>query len=259
MWPRPAAQRGRRCRCRLHYRQCRQAICSAGCCPQRCGPLRPRMELFGFRRAEHVRRAAGVRGASAQGGEAGRRNGDDERVQRWLDNMRDPSLRAAFILGFCILFAFIGTFTYVNFLLVRQPFELGMMGLGFVYFVFLPSIVTTPLAGPVARKYGARLTGAAALIIGRTRPAAAVAANVCRPSCWPRAGQRRDILCASSRHRLCRPRGASRPRSGERHVSRELFLRRSHWQCGARADIRPARLDRMCRRHRAGTVSSASP
>jgi YNFM family putative membrane transporter len=82
----------------------------------------------------------------------------------WLDNVRDRSLRAAFILGFCILFAFIGTFTYVNFLLVRQPFELGMMGLGFVYFVFLPSVVTTPLAGPVARRFGARLTGAAALL-----------------------------------------------------------------------------------------------
>ena len=83
----------------------------------------------------------------------------------WLDNMRDPSLRAAFTLGFCILFAFIGTFTYVNFLLVRQPFELGMMSLGLVYFVFLPSMVTTPLAGPIARKYGARLTGAAAMIL----------------------------------------------------------------------------------------------
>jgi predicted MFS family arabinose efflux permease len=82
----------------------------------------------------------------------------------WLDNMRDCSLRAAFILGFCILFAFIGTFTYVNFLLVRQPFELDMMSLGFVYLVFLPSIVTTPLAGPVAGRLGARLTGASALI-----------------------------------------------------------------------------------------------
>jgi YNFM family putative membrane transporter len=83
----------------------------------------------------------------------------------WLANMRDPSLRAAFTLGFCILFAFIGTFTYVNFLLVRRPFELGMMSLGFVYFVFLPSIVTTPLAGPIARKCGARLTGTAAMIL----------------------------------------------------------------------------------------------
>jgi predicted MFS family arabinose efflux permease len=85
-------------------------------------------------------------------------------VNAWLDNMRDPSLRAAFVLGFCILFAFIGTFTYVNFLLVRQPFGLGMMSLGFVYFVFLPSILTTPLAGAVTRRLGAHPTGAAALI-----------------------------------------------------------------------------------------------
>jgi predicted MFS family arabinose efflux permease len=81
----------------------------------------------------------------------------------WRDNIGDRSLQAAFILGFCILFAFIGTFTYVNFLLVQQPFELGMMSLGLVYFVFLPSIVTTPLAGTVARSLGTRVTGAAAL------------------------------------------------------------------------------------------------
>ena len=32
-----------------------------------------------------------------------------------------PALRPAFAIGFCILFAFIGTFTYVNFVLVRAP------------------------------------------------------------------------------------------------------------------------------------------
>jgi MFS transporter, YNFM family, putative membrane transport protein len=36
----------------------------------------------------------------------------------WLANLRDPALRAAFAVGFCILFAFIGTFTYINFVLV---------------------------------------------------------------------------------------------------------------------------------------------
>jgi predicted MFS family arabinose efflux permease len=38
-------------------------------------------------------------------------------------HLRDPGLRAAFMCGFCILFAFIGTFTYVNFVLVRPPFR----------------------------------------------------------------------------------------------------------------------------------------
>ncbi|WP_025034784.1 MFS transporter [Bradyrhizobium sp. DOA9] len=75
-----------------------------------------------------------------------------------LAHWRNPQLRAAFGIGFCILFAFIGTFTYVNFVLVRPPLSLGMMDLGLVYFVFLPSIVTTLLAGRVAARLGTRPT-----------------------------------------------------------------------------------------------------
>ncbi|MDH2355457.1 MFS transporter [Bradyrhizobium sp. SSUT112] len=70
----------------------------------------------------------------------------------------NPRLRAAFGIGFCILFAFIGTFTFVNFVLVRPPLSLGMMDLGLVYFIFLPSVVTTLLAGRVASRFGARTT-----------------------------------------------------------------------------------------------------
>jgi predicted MFS family arabinose efflux permease len=73
-----------------------------------------------------------------------------------IEHWREPALRAAFGLGFCILFAFIGTFTYVNFVLVRAPLSLGMMGVGFVYFVFLPSIVTTLLAGRAVALLGMR-------------------------------------------------------------------------------------------------------
>ena len=101
----------------------------------------------------------------------------------WLANLRDPACRAAFAVGFCILFAFIGTFTYVNFVLVRQPFALGMMGLGFVYFVFLPSVVSTPIAGQVALRCGTRVTCAAAL----RSPRWGCRCCCCRPyrrSCW---------------------------------------------------------------------------
>jgi MFS transporter, YNFM family, putative membrane transport protein len=76
----------------------------------------------------------------------------------WLGHLANPALRAAFSIGFLILFAFIGTFTYVNFVLVRPPFAVGMMMLGVVYFVFLPSIVTTPLAGRVVARIGTRPT-----------------------------------------------------------------------------------------------------
>jgi predicted MFS family arabinose efflux permease len=81
----------------------------------------------------------------------------------WLAHLRNPSLAASFAIGFCILFAFIGTFTFVNFVLVREPLSLGRMALGFVYFVFLPSIFTTPLAGRSVARFGARATLVGAL------------------------------------------------------------------------------------------------
>ncbi len=79
-------------------------------------------------------------------------------LKSWLGHLANPALRAAFAIGFLILFAFIGTFTYVNFVLVRPPFGIGMMMLGAVYFVFLPSVITTPLAGRVAAWLGTRPT-----------------------------------------------------------------------------------------------------
>lgn len=76
----------------------------------------------------------------------------------WVTHLRNPQLKAAFAIGFCILFGFVGTFTYVNFVLAREPIALSAMSLGFVYLVFLPSMFTTPAAGRVALKYGARQT-----------------------------------------------------------------------------------------------------
>lgn len=67
-----------------------------------------------------------------------------------------PPLRRAFAIGFCILFAFIGTFTYVNFVLVSPPFGLAPMTLGLVYLVFAPSILITPLGGRLAERLGTR-------------------------------------------------------------------------------------------------------
>jgi YNFM family putative membrane transporter len=71
-------------------------------------------------------------------------------------HLANPALRTAFSIGFLILFAFIGIFTYVNFVLVGPRFAIAMMSLGLVYFVFAPSILTTPLAGRVVQSFGAR-------------------------------------------------------------------------------------------------------
>ena len=83
----------------------------------------------------------------------------------WIEHLKNPALRASFAIGFCILFAFIGTFTYVNFVLVEPPLGVGMMTLGLIYFVFLPSMLTTPLAGRAVKRFGTRPTFWASLLV----------------------------------------------------------------------------------------------
>jgi predicted MFS family arabinose efflux permease len=86
----------------------------------------------------------------------------------WASHLQNGQLLAAFGIGFCILFAFIGTFTYVNFVLTRPPLSLSPMQLGLVYFVFLPSIFTTPLAGLAVQRWGTRaaLLGGLSIAMG---------------------------------------------------------------------------------------------
>jgi MFS transporter, YNFM family, putative membrane transport protein len=83
----------------------------------------------------------------------------------WIRHLKNPSLRASFAIGFCILFAFIGTFTYVNFVLVQPPIGVGAMTLGFVYFVFLPAMAITPLAGRAVSRFGTRPTFWGSLLV----------------------------------------------------------------------------------------------
>jgi len=72
----------------------------------------------------------------------------------WLEQLADPALRRTFAVGFLILFGFIGVFTYVGFVLMRPPHALSMTALGLVFLVFLPSMITTPLAGSITRSTG---------------------------------------------------------------------------------------------------------
>jgi predicted MFS family arabinose efflux permease len=90
-------------------------------------------------------------------------------LEIWKQHLRNPALRACFAIGFLILFAFLGIFTFVNFVLAREPISLSPMSLGLVYFVFLPSMLTTPLAGRLANRLGTRAamwTGLAVAAVG---------------------------------------------------------------------------------------------
>jgi YNFM family putative membrane transporter len=83
----------------------------------------------------------------------------------WRAHLADPPLRRAFAIGFLILFGFIGTFTYVGFVLMRPPLALSMTALGLVFLVFAPSMATTPMAGAAANRFGAARVLPAALAV----------------------------------------------------------------------------------------------
>lgn len=84
----------------------------------------------------------------------GRMHSSNRVARGWTQHLVNPRLVATFAVGFLILFAFIGTFTYVNFVLTRPPLSLGQMSLGYVYFVFVPALVLTPQAGRLAQEIG---------------------------------------------------------------------------------------------------------
>ena len=81
----------------------------------------------------------------------------------WARHLAQPELLRTFAIGFLILFAFIGVFTYVGFVLMRPPHALSMGALGLVFLVFAPSMLTTPAAGRITDRYGPGVTVPASL------------------------------------------------------------------------------------------------
>ncbi len=99
---------------------------------------------------------AGLAATTIRSSDLGEHSPRKQGLNQSLRGALSPPLLATYGIGFMILFAFIGVFSYINFVLMRPPLGLGMMSLGAVYFVFAPSIIATPWAGAVALRFGAR-------------------------------------------------------------------------------------------------------
>ena len=85
-------------------------------------------------------------------------------IDAWRSHLANPSLRVAFVIGFILLFVFVGVFTYANFVISEAPFSLPQSLVGLVYLVFIPAILTTPIASKTTRRYGAKRTFAVSMI-----------------------------------------------------------------------------------------------
>ena len=78
-------------------------------------------------------------------------------------HLHNPRLLAIFGMGFTVLFALVGVFTYANFYLAAAPFHLSPAELGGIFFVYLLGLIVTPLSGKFLDRKGFRNTAMLAL------------------------------------------------------------------------------------------------
>ena len=81
-------------------------------------------------------------------------------------HLRNRPLLATYGVGFALLFAQVGSLTYVNFHLSAAPFRFTTHDLSYIFFVFLVGMVVTPFSGRWALRWGTRAVGIAALAVG---------------------------------------------------------------------------------------------
>ncbi|MBS0317581.1 MAG: MFS transporter [Proteobacteria bacterium] len=82
----------------------------------------------------------------------------DETLRTLRELLRHPGLQAACALGFTVLFAQVGMFTFVNFHLAAAPYRFNAAQLANVFAVYLVGVAVTPLAGRLIPRLGARRT-----------------------------------------------------------------------------------------------------
>lgn len=68
--------------------------------------------------------------------------------------LRRADLRGAYAVGFTLLFALVGGFTYVTLRLAQPPFSLGPAALSAIFAVYLVGVTITPLSGRLLNRYG---------------------------------------------------------------------------------------------------------
>lgn len=84
------------------------------------------------------------------------RVGPAEHLRAMMRHFRNPRLVATFVMGFGMLFALVGTFTYITFYLAAAPFHLSTEALSYLFAIYLVGLLVTPAGGFLVRRIGLR-------------------------------------------------------------------------------------------------------
>jgi predicted MFS family arabinose efflux permease len=77
-------------------------------------------------------------------------------LRQMVRHLGNPRLLATCAVGFGVLFNFIATFTYVNFLLAAPPYNLSPSALGAIFIVYMLGVVSASLTGRGVARFGRR-------------------------------------------------------------------------------------------------------
>jgi MFS transporter, YNFM family, putative membrane transport protein len=79
-----------------------------------------------------------------------------KQIRAMLAHFRNPRLAATFAVGFGMLFALVGTFTYITYYLADAPFHLSTEALSYLFAIYLIGLLVTPLGGYLVTRIGMR-------------------------------------------------------------------------------------------------------
>lgn len=79
-----------------------------------------------------------------------------EQLRAMFVHFRNPRLVATFAAGFGMLFALVGTFTYITYYLADAPFHLSTETLSYLFAIYLVGLVVTPVGGYMVSRIGMR-------------------------------------------------------------------------------------------------------
>ena len=78
-------------------------------------------------------------------------------IRQMLNHFRNPRLLATYVVGFGVMFCFMGTFTYISFHLAPPPFNRSALFLGSIFIVYLGGSALAPWSGHFIRRFGRRV------------------------------------------------------------------------------------------------------
>ncbi|HEX7023075.1 MAG TPA: MFS transporter, partial [Trueperaceae bacterium] len=78
-------------------------------------------------------------------------------------HLADRHLLGGFLVGLTLFFSFVAIFSYLPFRLEAPPYGFSTLTIGLIYLVYVAGIVSSPLAGVLARRFGRRAVMVAGL------------------------------------------------------------------------------------------------